>query len=73
MQIRLYGAQGCHLCEEAKEILQRAGVDATYIDIVDDDELFARYGMRIPVIMRTDGAELGWPFDVSTVMPFLTK
>ena len=71
MQIRLYGTQGCHLCEEAKEILQRAGVDATYIDIVDDDELFARYGMRIPVIMRTDGTELGWPFDIFALVRFL--
>lgn len=74
MQLKLYGTAICHLCDEAKEILQRAGVDATYIDIVDDDELRERYGMRIPVLKQIDsGAELGWPFDVAAVMRFSAK
>lgn len=74
MQLQFYGAAGCHLCDEAKEILQQAGVNAKYIDIVDDDELFERYGMRIPVLKRTDnGAELGWPFDVAEMTQFLAK
>ena len=74
MQLQFYGTAGCHLCDDAKEILQQAGVNAAYIDIVGDDELFERYGMRIPVLKRTDnGAELGWPFDVAEMTQFLTK
>lgn len=71
MQIRLYGTQGCHLCDEARAMLEQTGVAYAYIDIIDDDGLFARLGMRIPVIMRIDGAELGWPFDIFALARFL--
>ncbi len=71
MQIRLYGTQGCHLCDEARAKLEQTRIAYTYLDIIDDDGLFARYGMRIPVILRTDGAELGWPFNLSELMRFL--
>ncbi len=72
MRVRLYGTKGCHLCDEAKALLQQAGIPAEYVDIVHDDALLARYGMRIPVLERTDsGAELGWPFDQAEMMRFL--
>lgn len=71
MQTRLYGTQGCHLCDEARTMLEQTGVAHTYIDINDDDALFARYGMQIPVLLRMDGAELGWPFDLSALKRFL--
>ena len=71
MQLRLYGTQGCHLCDEARAMLEQTGAAYTYFDILDDDALFARYGMQIPVIMRTDGAELGWPFDIFALARFL--
>jgi Glutaredoxin-like domain (DUF836) len=70
--IRLFGTQSCHLCAEAKAILHVAGVEAEYIDIIDDDRLLELYGMRIPVLLRMDsGAELGWPFDAMDVSRFL--
>lgn len=71
MQIRFYGTQGCHLCDEARAMLEQTGVAHTYIDINDDDALYARYGMQIPVLSRMDGAELGWPFDLSALTRFL--
>ncbi len=52
-------------------MLEQTGVAYAYIDIIDDDGLFARLGMRIPVIMRIDGAELGWPFDIFALARFL--
>ncbi|HET7833815.1 MAG TPA: glutaredoxin family protein [Gallionella sp.] len=68
----LYGTTGCHLCEEAEAILRRLGITATYIDIADDDRLLEQYGVRIPVLKRTDNnAELGWPFDAVAVTRFL--
>lgn len=68
----LYGTEFCHLCDEAKAILCETGIEADYVDIAENDELLETYGIRIPVLKRADnGAELGWPFDVSAVLRFL--
>jgi hypothetical protein len=68
----LYGTSCCHLCEQAEAVLREAGVAAQHIDIADDDGLLERYGVRIPVLRRSDtGAELGWPFDAADVIRFL--
>jgi glutaredoxin len=53
----LYSRPGCHLCDEARAILQRVGHPFQEIDIDSDDELLRRYLERIPVICL-DGAEL---------------
>lgn len=73
MEIRLYGTAFCHLCDDAKAVLQAIGVDPDYVDITEDDELLEKYGIRIPVLERLDtGAELGWPFDAEAVVRFLS-
>jgi hypothetical protein len=60
------------LCEEAERIIRETGNVAVVIDIVDDDNLFDRYGMRIPVLKRMDNdTELDWPFDTTSVSSFL--
>ena len=53
----LYGRPGCHLCDEARIVLQRIGEPFDEVDIDSDDELFKRYLERIPVI-TLDGEEL---------------
>ena len=69
---RLYSTEFCHLCVEATDILRQAGVDATLIDIAENDGLIELYGTRIPVLQRADNdAELCWPFDAATVSCFL--
>lgn len=71
-ELRLYGTSHCHLCEQAEALLRQLGCDARHIDIVEDDALLERYGVRIPVLLRTDtGAELGWPFDAAAIRDFL--
>jgi hypothetical protein len=71
--IILYGTLGCHLCEQAVAAIELSGASSTYIDIISDDALFERYGVRIPVLRRDDlGAELGWPFDTDQVIKFLS-
>jgi glutaredoxin len=58
--VTLYGRPGCHLCDEARAVLER--VRATHpftlaeVDIEADDALFKRYLERIPVV-ALDGAE----------------
>ena len=57
MSLVLYGRPGCHLCDEARAVLERIGHPFEEVDIEGDDELLARYLERIPVI-ALDGAEL---------------
>jgi len=70
MSLTLYTSPGCHLCEQAEEILDYVGVSFSAIDIGSDVNLVRKYGVRIPVVQRADGAELGWPFDSLDVERF---
>jgi len=56
-RVTLYGKPGCHLCDDARTVLERIGHPFEEVDIEADDELLARYLERIPVI-ALDGAEL---------------
>ena len=53
----LYSRPGCHLCDEARIVLERIGEPFDEVDIDSDDELFKRYLERIPVV-ALDGEEL---------------
>ena len=59
--VTLYGRPGCHLCDEARDALERVRSEAPFelreIDIEGDDALFKRYLERIPVVCL-DGEEL---------------
>ncbi|MDX6639395.1 MAG: hypothetical protein QOF12_406 [Solirubrobacteraceae bacterium] len=57
MSLVLYGRPGCHLCDEARTVLQRIGHPFEEIDIEADDALLKRYLERIPVV-ALDGEEL---------------
>ncbi|MEV8513294.1 glutaredoxin family protein [Dactylosporangium sp. NPDC051484] len=63
MRLVLYTRPGCHLCEDAKAVLERVaaatGEGFTEIDITGDDELEEEYGFRIPVLLL-DGKEHGY-------------
>ena len=70
MSLTLYTSPGCHLCEQAEEILDYLGVDFRAVDISSDVDLIRKFGVRIPVLKRHDDAELGWPFDALDVERF---
>ena len=59
--VTLYGRPGCHLCDDAREVLERIRRDDPFElverDIEADDDLLRRYLERIPVI-ALDGTEL---------------
>lgn len=81
MKLVLYSTLGCHLCETAKALLLElaqakapglASFSVTDVDIADDDTLFDRYGVRIPVLkVEGQNRELGWPFDLQQLYEFL--
>ena len=53
-RIVIYSRPGCHLCEEAKKVMQASGCREEYtleeINIESDAELLRRYRYDIPVI-----------------------
>lgn len=72
VEARLYCAPHCHICEEAKSIISRNGVVAHNINIIENDHLFQKYRLRIPVLQRVDNnEELNWPFDSMSLLRFL--
>lgn len=56
--VRLYGAAGCHLCENARRVLVQVRTEVAFeleeIDITGDPELESRYRERIPVVLVDD-------------------
>jgi len=57
----LYGRPGCHLCDDARDVLERVRAELPFAlverDIEADDALFRAYLERIPVV-TLDGEEL---------------
>jgi hypothetical protein len=76
-ELVLYSTAGCHLCEEAVALLEKAarsGVCMSWLvrDIAGDDRLIEKYGTRIPVLsMEATDDDLGWPFKLDDVMAFI--
>lgn len=52
-RITLYGREGCHLCDDARAVIERVCADLgeTYVevDIDSDEDLYDRFGEEIPV------------------------
>ncbi len=68
LQLILYVKPGCQLCDEAREVLTLAGVDAQERDITRDPALQNAFGTRIPVLARQDtGDKLNWPFGLPDI------
>lgn len=72
MNLTLFTTQGCHLCDEAWALLQEVALAEHTVlsDIIDNDAWLAAYGVRIPVLRRSDGAELDWPFTAADIIAF---
>ena len=60
MHVVLYSRPGCHLCDDARAVIEaerlRTPFDLDEVDIETDDELVKAYGIRIPVV-TVDGVE----------------
>ena len=61
----LFARPGCHLCDEARLVIEAARAEVAFVfeevDIETDDALVRDYGLRIPVV-AIDGDEL---FEIS--------
>lgn len=59
--VTLYGKPGCHLCEDARAVVDRVRAERPFelreVDVTLDPGLYREYGERIPVL-ALDGEEL---------------
>lgn len=55
-EVVFYTREGCHLCEQAKAVLERHGLSIREVDIDHDQQLFERYDACVPVVV-IDGKE----------------
>ena len=67
--VELLSRAGCHLCDDARRLVQRvtaeAGVSWVETDVDADPALRAEYGDLVPVV-RVNGKEIGyWRIDES--------
>jgi hypothetical protein len=72
-QLYLYSTTHCHLCELAETQLLNLAEHYAFnwrpVEIVDDDDLLARYAVLIPVITDpVDHTELSWPFSTEDIV-----
>jgi glutaredoxin len=74
MKLSLYSTWGCHLCEQAEQLLLQAGLAGAVeiIDIVDEPAVFERYRVHIPVF-KVNEQELFWPFDLEQIQQLLRQ
>jgi glutaredoxin len=53
--VTIYSRPGCHICEEAKEVILKSGCEADFaleeINIDEDAELYERHKYDIPVVL----------------------
>ena len=64
---QLLGTLGCHLCEQAEDILKQLqrqfAIEYSVVDIADKPEWVELYGQRIPVLVNCENQQqLDWPF-----------
>jgi hypothetical protein len=80
MRLLLLGTAGCHLCEQAEEMIDACladgfqGVSVESIDIAEQQHWQGHYAIRIPVLYHPESTrELAWPFNEITVNKFVSS
>ena len=77
MKVTLYTKVECGLCREAEAALIRARkliqfeTETVYID--DDDELYERYGQRVPVVVVNGTEVASAPVDEARLLAVLSS
>jgi len=74
IRLTLIGKPGCHLCDDAREVVQAVVADVETMDaaprilfdersILDDEALAARYAEEIPVLLIDGRVHNYWRID----------
>lgn len=75
-QLSLYTTLGCQQCSQLEALvtaLTNQRVWLHHIEISGDDALVERYGVRIPVLVDSDGKELDRGFELARLSVWLRE
>jgi glutaredoxin len=74
-QITLYTRPGCHLCQDAADLLERLGerfpLAVVEVNILSDIGLYERYKHSIPVVALDRGPTLAAPIREAELLRWL--
>ncbi len=79
IQLLLFGTSGCHLCEQAEQVIKECLPDnldlaIETIDISGQEQWEEQYSLRIPVLYHPETKkDLGWPFNQWQVKEFINE
>jgi glutaredoxin len=85
IQLTLFTKPGCHLCEEAKTVVDSAiakfksehssenPIDLTEVNILEDQALLEKYGEEIPVLQINGATHSYWRIDSERLMLALNE
>ena len=75
--LKLYSRQGCHLCEEMEAALLSFNDELLYsvtvYDIDDDQNLFDRFNVLVPIVFKGDQEILRYHFELANLKSALTN
>jgi glutaredoxin len=75
-RVTLYGKPGCHLCDDARRVIEtvcaEAGTSYDEVDITTSEELMAAYGEQIPVTFVDGKQHDFWRVDPDRLRKALT-
>lgn len=75
-RITLYGREGCHLCDDARVVIERVCADLgesyVEVDIDSDEDLYDRFGEEIPVTFVDGRQHDFWRVDEARLRAALT-
>jgi glutaredoxin len=64
MRVTLYHSPGCHLCDDARDVLQAVRAERPFeleeVDITGDEQLEAEYRELLPVVQIDGGQRFCW-------------
>ena len=76
-RVTLYSKPGCHLCDDARTIVERVcaelGESFDEVDITTSPDLMARYGEEIPVTFVDGRQHDYWRVDADRLRAALTS
>ena len=76
VELLLLGTEGCHLCEEAQDMISQCElgtVGLTTIDIAEQTQWQAEFAVHIPVLYCCETSTyLSWPFTQPSIKKFIT-
>ena len=73
MRLVLYTRRGCHLCEEAEDLLAAAGRQPVLVDVDTDAAARGRFGLRVPVLEVDGAVALEGRFDAARLARILSE